>query len=570
MYADYPDNYDPAAGYEVSVMPLREALVAKARMTLYLLMAAAGLLLVVTCANAANLVLTRSLRRDREFAVRWALGAGRAGLRRILLAECGILAGAGAVVELGLAYLGLGLLVSFAERFTTRASEIHMDPAVLAFTTGVACLAAVAFAFTPGLRSQEAVGATLTRSGSRTTRGSRRLQRGLIVAQVAASVTVLTAAGLLGRTLLVLNAVDPGVRVENTLTVEAPTTMEGRVPDEVAALQEEMARRIAALPGVQDVGVGLSVPLRSNQMKLEIKAEGHPPAPGEPVPLAEYRTATPEFFEAAGMRILSGRGFDATDEAGGARVAVINEALAERLFGDENPLGQRVTWTGEVLSAIGMKEDWRTIVGVVSNTRDDGPDQPPPPTLYQPLAQNDVAYYPGAFVIRGEQAPALAPQVQRIINEMAPEQPVLRVATLEQIRQEQIAAERLNTFLVGVLGFLALVISSVGLAGVLSFLVSERTAEIGIRMSLGADARQVLGMVLWDGARLLAAGSALGLVGSMAVTRLLQGLLYGTEAGDPRTPAAVLLVMTTVGLGATAGPALRASRVDPLEAIRKE
>jgi ABC-type antimicrobial peptide transport system permease subunit len=217
-----------------------------------------------------------------------------------------------------------------------------------------------------------------------------------------------------------------------------------------------------------------------------------------------------------------------------------------------------------------MKEDWRTIVGVVSNTRDDGPDQPPPPTLYQPLTQNDLAYYPGAFVIRGEQAPALAPQVQRIINEMAPTQPVLRVATLEQIRQEKIAAERLNTFLVGVLGLLALVISAVGLAGVLSFLVSERTAEIGIRMSLGADARQVVGMVLWDGVRLLAAGSALGLVGSLAVTRLLQGLLYGTESGDPRTLAAVLLVMTAVGLGATAGPAMRAARVDPLEAIRKE
>ncbi len=570
MYADYPENYDPAAGYETTVVPLREALVARARTTLYLLMAAAGLLLVVTCANAANLVLTRNLRRDREFAVRWALGAGRAGLRRILLTECGILAGVGALLGLGFAYLGLGLLVHFAERFTTRASEIHMDPAVLAFTTAVACLAAVAFAFAPGLRDQEGTGAALTRSGARTTRSGRRLQRGLIVAQVGGSVTVLTAAGLLGRTLLALNAVDPGVRVENTLTLEAPVTMEGRMPDEVVALQEEMARRIGSLPGVEDVGVGLSVPLRGSLVKLEIKAEARPLAPGEPIPLAEYRTATPEFFDAAGMRILAGRGFAATDEAGSARVAVVNQALAERLFGDEDPLGRRVTWTGQVLSAIGMKEDWRTIVGVVSNTRDDGPDQPPPPTLYQPLTQNDLAYYPGAFVIRGAQASALAPQVQRIINEMAPEQPVLRVATLEQIRQEKIAAERLNTFLVGTLGMLALVIAAVGLAGVLSFLVSERTAEIGIRMSLGADARTVLRMVLGDGVRLLAAGSVLGLLGSLAVARLLQGLLYGTQATDPRTLAVVLLVMTTVGLGATAGPAMRAARVDPLEAIRKE
>jgi putative ABC transport system permease protein len=570
MYADYPANYDAAAGYEVKVMPLREALVSKARMTLYLLMAAAGLLLVVTCANAANLVLTRNLRRDREFAVRWALGAGRAGLRRILLAECGILAGVGALLGLGLAYLGLGLLVSFAGRFTTRAGEIHMDPAVLAFTTVVACLAAVAFAFAPGLGGHEAAGAVLTRSGTRTTRGSRRLQRGLIVAQIAASVTVLTAAGLLGRTLLVLNSVDPGVDVENTLTLEAPASIEGQAPEQVVALQEEMARRIAALPGVRNVGVGLSVPLRGDHIGLEIKAEGRPLAPGEPIPLAEYRTATPDFFDAAGMRILSGRGIAETDQAGSGRVAVINQALAERLFGDDDPLGRRVTWTGELLSAVGLKEDWRTIVGVVRNTRDDGPDKPPPLMMFLPLTQNDFAYYPGAFVIRGEQAPALAPQVQRIINEMAPEQPVLRIATLEQIRREKIASERLNTFLVGVLGLLALVIAAVGLAGVLSFLVSERTAEIGIRMSLGATAQQVLGMVLRDGARLLVAGSVLGLIGSFAVTRLLQGMLYGTDAGDPRTMAAVLLVMTAVGLGATAGPAMRAARVDPLDAIRKE
>ncbi|MCA9736153.1 MAG: ABC transporter permease, partial [Gemmatimonadetes bacterium] len=570
MYADHPENYDAAAGYEVSVTPLREALVSRARTTLYLLMAAAGLLLVVTCANAANLVLTRNLRRDREFAVRWALGAGRAGLRRILLLECGLLVGVGAVLGLGFAYLGLGLLVSFAGRFTTRATEIQMDPAVLAFTTLVACLAAVAFAFAPGLRNRDAAGAALTRSGSRTTGGSRRLQRGLVVAQVAASVTVLTAAGLLGRTLLVLNAVDPGVEVANTLTLEAPSALEGQAPGEVVALQEEMVRRIAALPGVDDVGVGLSVPLRGTLVTLEIKAEGRPPLPGEPIPLAEYRTATPDFFAAAGMEILSGRGFAATDEAGSARVAVINQALAERLFGEDDPLGRRVTWTGQVLSAIGMQEDWRTIVGVVENTRDAGPDQPPPPTLFQPLTQNDLAYYPGAFVIRAEQAPNLAPQVQRIINEMAPEQPVLRIASLEEIRQERIAAERLNTFLVGILGLLALVIAAVGLAGILSFLVSERTAEIGIRMSLGADARKVLGMVLLDGATLLAVGSALGLLGSFAVTRLLQGLLHGTEAGDPRTLAAVLLVMTAVGLAATAGPALRAARVDPMQAIRRE
>ncbi|MBW3535651.1 MAG: ADOP family duplicated permease, partial [Gemmatimonadetes bacterium] len=568
MYRDHPGHYDPAAGYEVTFTPLRDALVSKARLTLYLLMAAAGLVLLTTCANAANLVLTRTIRRERELAVRWAMGADRARLRRILLAETGVLAAVGAALGLALAYLGLDLLVGFAGRFTTRASEIQMDVGVLVFTILVASASAVAFAFMPGLRSQELAGAALTRSGSRTTGSRRRLQRGLIVAQVAASVTVLTAAGLLGHTLMTLNAVDPGVDLEDTLTLEAPAAQE-QSASEVVALQEEMSRRIAALPGVREVGVGLSVPLRSNQVKLEIKAEGRPQEPGVPVPVAGYRTATPRFFAAAGIELLAGRGFADTDVADGAPVAILNQALAERIFGTDDPIGQRVAWSGEVLQAIGMTDEWRTVVGVVGNTRDDGPDMPAPLVMYQPLAQNDLGYFPGAFVIRADGAPALAPRVQQILTEMAPEQPILRVATLEEIRQENIAPERLNTFLVGILGALALVIAAIGLAGMLSFFVSERTAEIGIRMSLGADPRRVVAMVLRDGALLLGVGIVLGLLGSLGVARMLEGLLFGVSPGDPATLAVVVLVIAAVGTAAAAVPALRAARIDPLVAIQE-
>lgn len=570
MYGAHAQNYDAAAGYAVSVTPLRSAMVSGARLTLYLLMAAAGLLLVTACANAANLVLTRNIRRDREFAVRWAMGADRWRLRRILLAETGVLALLGAGLGLLLAYAGLELLVGFAARFTARAAEVRMDMGVLLFTMAVASAAALAFAFTPGLRSQELSGAMLTRSGSRTTGGSRRLQRGLIVAQVAASVVVLTAAGLLGRTLLALNAVDPGVDVEDTLTLEAPAGPEDGSPAQVASLQQEMQRRIMGLPGVRQVGVGFSVPLRSNMVKLELRAEGRPVEPGQPIPLAEYRTATPGFFEAAGMDILAGRDFAETDGPDRGPVAILNETLAARLFGDEDPLGRRVTWTGQVLSAIGMGEKWLTVVGVVSDTRDDGPDAPPPAVLFQPHTQNDLAYFPGAFVIRASAAPTLAPRVQRIINELAPEQPVLRIATLEQIRQETIAPERLNTALVGLLGVLALVIAAVGLAGVLGFFVSERTPEIGIRMSLGANPLRVVAMVLRDGGTLVVAGTALGLLGSLAASRVLAGLLYGVTPGDPGTLALVVATILGVGLLAAAVPAVRAARIDPLVAIRKE
>ncbi|MGH7468072.1 MAG: ABC transporter permease [Longimicrobiales bacterium] len=567
MYQDHPENYDAAAGYGVRLTPMRAALTANARRTLYLLMAAAALVLLTTCANAANLVLTRNIRRERELAVRWALGADRARLRRILLAETGLLALLGTAVGLALAYVGLDLLVGFASRFTARASEIRLDGGVLLFAIAIASAAALVFAFVPSVGD----GASLMRTGSRATSGRQRLQRGLIVAQVGASVTVLTAAGLLTRTLLQLNAVDTGVRVENTLTLEAPVNQEGQSAAQIVSLQEEMRRQIAELPGVSAVGVGMSVPLRPNQILLEIKAEGRPQEPGVPIPMAEYRTATPEFFDAAGMKMVTGRNFAATDRGGSGPVAILNQALAERLFGKDDPIGRRVAWTGQVLSAIGMKDDaWRSVIGVVNNTRDNGPDAPPPLVMFQPLAQYDLGYFPGAFVIRAAGASALAPRVHKILNQLAPESPILRVATLEQIRAENVAAERLNTFLVAMLGALALVIAALGLAGVLSFFISQRTAEIGIRMSLGAAPTRILAMVLGDGAVMLGLGIALGVVGALAVVRLLEGLLFGVAPRDPVTLASVTLVMVAVGLGACVVPALRAARVNPLIAMRKE
>jgi predicted permease len=570
VYADHPENYDAAAGYAVTISPLRDALTSNARSTLFLLMAVAGLVLITACANVANLILTRNLKREREFAVRWAIGATGGRLRRILLAETTVLALGGAALGLLLAFGGLDLLVGFAARFTARATEISIDGGVLLFTLVVALLAAFAFAFAPALRSQEVVNATLTRGGSRVT-GRQRLQRWLIVAQVAASVTVLTAAGLLTRTLIRLNAVDLGVELENTLTFEAPINTDGSMtPPQAIALQQEMERRIKALPGVSNVGVGLAVPLRRNQFGLEVRAEGAPPAPGQPIPIAQVRTATPEWFEAVGMQILTGRDFESTDRMGAGKVAILNRALAERLFGDADPIGKRVTWTGQVLSAIGMQEEWKTVVGVVNNTLDDGPDAPPPLTMYEPLAQVAIPFFPGAFVIRANAAPSLAPRVIEVINELSPESPVLRIATLEQIREENVASERLNTLLITALGGLALVIAAIGLGGVLSFFISQRTAEIGIRMSLGAAPARVLGMVLKDGALLLGIGIGIGLLGSLVATRLLEGLLFGVSTSDPLTLAAVTAVMCAVGLVACSVPALRAARVDPLVAIRKE
>jgi len=570
VHGDHRDAYDPAAGYRLGVTPLQEALTADARSTLLLLMATAVLVLLTTCANVGNLVLARALEREREMTVRWALGAGRARLRRHLLTETGILAALGAGLGLILAYGGLDLLVGFAERFTPRASEISIDGGVLLLTLVTASGAALFFAYAPSLRSPEDAGSLLLRTGSRVSGMGQRMQRGLIVAQVAAAVTVLTAAGLLTRTLLGLNAVDTGVDVASTLTMQVPDDGAGRSPAETLRLQEEMRDRIAELPGVTAVGVGSNVPLTSSPVLLEVRAEAGPPEPGVPAPMAEYRTATPEYFDAAGMRVLSGRGFSGTDVADGAPVAILNEALAQRLFADEDPIGRLVAWTGDVLQFIGMSGRWLTVVGVVNDTRDSGPAEAPRPALYQPLAQNELGWFPGAFVIRAQGAEMLAPEAERVIRDLAPDNPVERVATLEQIREESVASQRLNAYLVALFGGLALVIAAIGIAGVLAFFVAQRTMEIGIRMSLGAARRRVLGMVLADGGVLLGIGIVLGFAGSALVARLLDGLLFGVAPGDPVTFGGVALLTVAVGLAACAIPAGRAARVDPLVAMREE
>lgn len=570
VHGDHPDAYDPAAGYQISVTPLQEALTAEARQTLILLMATAALVLLITCANVGNLVLGRFLEREREIMMRWALGAGRSRLRWLMLGETAVLALAGAGLGLLLAYGGLGLLVRFAERFTPRASEISIDGGVLLFTLIVAAGSAVVFALMPTLRSPEGAGMSLLRTGTRASGSGQRMQRGLIVAQVAAAFTILAAGGLLGRTLVSLNAVETGVDTSNTLTLEVPAGQDDRSADEILRLQEEMRTRIAGLPGVQAVGVGMNVPLRSSMVMLEIRAEGRPSEPGQPLPMAEYRAATPDYFHAAGMRVLSGRGFEDTDVSDGAPVAILNESLSRRLFGDDDPIGQRVAWTGDVLQFIGMSGGWMTVVGVVNDTRDRGPDEVPPAALYHPLTQNELGFFPGAFVVRGAQAASLAPEAERIVRELAPDNPVERVATLEQIREETVASQRLNAYLVGIFGLLALVVAAVGIAGVLAFFVAQRTTEIGIRMSLGAERSRVLRMVLSDGGRLLAWGVGLGVVMSLGAARLLDGLLFGVSPYDPSTMMLVTLVMVGVGLGACAVPARRAASVDPLVAMREE
>jgi predicted permease len=570
VHADHPEAYDVNAGYRVTLTPFKEVLGQDAKMTLWLLMGAAAFVLIIACANVANLTLMRGVRREQELVVRAALGAGTRRLRALLLVENLVLAVAGALLGLGIAFGGVRLLISFAARYSPRANEIAIDGVVLAFTIGLAVLVAILLSFAPKLATEQQLGASLGAARRGMAGGSRRhrLQQSLVVAQVAVSVILLTGAGLLTRTMQRLSLVETGMDDANVLTMEAPNDF---TSDRVAAITkyETMKRQLAALPGVKEVGLGSTVPLRSAGFQLEVKAEDRPVEPGRPIPQSEYRTASPNYFKAAGIPVLKGREFTANDGATAPKVVVLNHTAADLLFGDRDPIGRRVAWTGEVLKFIGVSDEWRTVVGIVGDTKDGGLDAAALPAMFLPFEQGD--YPSGAFVIRTQGAPtSIAPAATKIVRGVDARQPIEHVLTVDQIRDESVGPRRLNAQLVGSFGILALIVAAIGIAAVLAFSVSARTNEIGIRMSLGADAAKVQRMFVSEGGILVVAGLIIGTVGAVALSRLIRGLLYGVDSSDPITLAVVFGVMAAVGLTACWIPALRAAKVDPGIALRAQ
>jgi putative ABC transport system permease protein len=571
VHADFPEAYDPGSGYQVTLTPFQEVLGHKARLTLFLLMGAAAFVLVIACANVTNLTLMRGVRREHELVVRAALGAGTQRLRRLLLAENLVLALLGGALGLFIAFGGVGMLAAFAERMSPRAGEIRVDGVVLGFTLLLTLIVAALLSYAPRLTKERALGATLAMGGKRTTGGARRqrVQQTLVVAQIAVSVVLLTGAGLLIRTMQRLSVVDDGLTGGQLLTMQIPPDYTQPQTMSVA-LYERIQSQVAAIPGVQEVGLGSTVPLRSEQFALDIKAEGRLLAPGEAQPHAEGRTAAPDYFRISGIPLIKGREFQSTDRKGSDLVVILNKTLADQLFPGQEAVGRRVAWTGDVLRFIGIKEEeWMTVVGVVGDTKDGGLDAAPVPVLFRPFAQTDV--FSSSLVIKASGDPAaLAGAAAKAVRAIAPEQPVENILTIEQIRDESVAPRRLNALLIASFGLLAVVIAAVGIAGVLAFSVSSRTNEIGIRMTLGADASKVQRMILGEGGLLLVLGLALGVAGSLLLSRLIQGLLFGVAPHDPVTLGLVAVLMAVIGIAACWIPAARASRIDPGIAIRSQ
>jgi predicted permease len=575
LQGEFTEAYDPGSHYRVAVIPFKEALGERAQLTLWLFMAAAAFVMMISAANVANLTLMRGVRRAHELVVRAALGAGVMRLRRLLLVENLVLTVMGAILGVLLAIGGVGLLISFAERYSPRANEIRLDAQVLGFTLALAVTVALLLSGVASLPKEGTYASWISAGGWRMSGSLRkqRLQRALVVAQIAVSVVLLAGAGLLTRTMIRLADVHTGLNTEEVLTMRVSLLTPAELlyhPEADAGAKERYDRmrlEIAALPGVVDVGVGSPPPLRSSEVRFDVKADGKALAVGAAMPRAEFRTADPTYFRAAGIPLLEGRPFSTTDHRGSARVVIVNRTLADKLFPGEPPLGKRIAWTGDILRFTPISSDWRTIVGVVGNTQDGGLDAEPRAVVFMPFAQ-ELAIGGGLVIRADSNVSGLAAASTRIVRRIAPTTPIENVLTVAQIKDQSVAPRRLNAALVSSFGILAVIIAAVGIAGVLAFSVSARTNEIGIRMSLGADGGRVQRMILREGGVLLAIGLVVGVAGASVAARVIRGLLFGVAPHDPTTFIAVAVMMAAIGIAACWIPALRAARIDPAITMR--
>ncbi len=574
IHEEYPEAYDAGSGYEVTVTPLKTQLTSRARPTLLLLLGTAFFVLIIACANLANLTLTRVMRRERELAIRVSLGASRAALRRGLLVESLVLAGAGAGLGLLLAFVSLDLLVTFAERFTSRASEIALDGSVFGFALLAAVAASLFFTMLPALPDGDSMSRALTSSGARSTVGSgaKRAQRALVVAQIGTSFVLLIGAGLLLRTMIHLNEVDPGFDTAQILSMDIPGTFSGGTDVQVRDMYLSILDDVRALPGVELASLTSAVPLTGTSgftTQWQMDVEGHEPAPNAPSPRADFRVVSPGYFATMGID-LRGREFVTTDLEDAQKVVIINESMARAYFGERDPIGQRIAWTDPIARFLGQQHQWRTVVGVAADTRDVGLDADVIHTMYNAYRQV-TPRFTGSLVVRvGMDPAAVLPGIRDVVRAHDPNQPIANVATLEDLGSASVAPRRLNTMLLGAFALLALVIAAVGIGGVLAFSVGSRTREFGLRSALGAARHQIWSGVLAEGAMLAAIGVVVGSVTAVVLARFIAGLLVGVPALDPVTFVAVGLLLGGVAIVAAWVPAWRAASVNPMEALRSE
>jgi predicted permease len=570
MINEHREDYPKKADFQIDAVRLRDQITSPARTVLLVLLAASALVFIIACSNVANLILARSVRREGELAIRAALGASAGALRRTLLAESLLLCGAGAALGVAIAWPMVAVLARYAARFSVRALDLNVDASMLWVGVGLALVAAVLLAFVPRLPSSDsASGSGLSNGSVRITSGTNRRLRLFAMTQIAASFVLLAGAGTLLTTLFELQRARTGMSTHNVLALHVPVNYT-RPREQSLPLYREAIRRIGALPGVEQVSVGTLVPWREAGAFFEalFTVEGYAKANGEDDPRARFRTVSPGFFASLGVPIIAGRDFNASDRSDSEQVVIVSQSVAQRLFPGQDAVNRRMLWTDPVMKFIDVSTKPRRIVGVAADVDDENVIPSPAMVVYHPLEQEMGG---GRLFVHAQADPyALVPSITRIIRELSPEQPVERAATLDDVRAEVLAPDRLNALVFGVFAAVALTIAVVGVAGVLAFSVSARTREFGVRLAIGLQPRLLLTRVLGEGAMMAGAGVVAGAVGGVVLARLATSYVTGLHLPGilPLLGASLLLVVSAVL--ASLLPAARASRVDVVQALRSE
>jgi putative ABC transport system permease protein len=551
------------------VEPLKKVIVGNSELALLVLLCAVVFVLLIASVNVANLLLVRATSREREMAIRTALGASRWRLVRQNLTESLLLALLGGGVGLLFAVWGMDLILAFKPANLPRLHEITMDGRVLLFTGLITLASGLLFGLAPAIQSGRAnLNSALKEGGRNDTEGfgKRRLRNLLVVSEFALALMLLVGAGLMIRSFLSLQKVNPGFNANHVVTMQVNLPRNKyQDPAQGAAFQQQVLQRLQGLPGVESASLSMALPPSLLIMTNPFTVEGKPPAPGEAPPLAEQLLISPDYFKTLGIKLLHGRAFTEADNQNMPPIIIINKTFAETYFGDENPVGKRLQ-TGDY----NPQSPFETIVGVVDDVKYTGLHAERKATMYTPFLQN--LWWRSMYVAvrtEGEPLKAVA-AIREEIGAVDKDLPLSNIKTMEQLLAESVTEPKALTTLFGLFGAVALVLASIGIYGVMSYTVSQRRRELGIRMALGAQKNQVLQLVIRQGMKLAVVGVGLGLLASFALTRLMESLLFGVSATDLVTFVVVALVLTTVAMAACLVPALRASRTDPMVALRYE